>query len=438
MSPELPSQTSSPPPDRGTLLEARDDETSRRTSPESPRPTRTASECSPDSQPVTGNEAYGGRASAMLWAEMEAAALRASRARTMERGWWWATEKEEEGGTVEEGGTDDQTGGGDVEDGGLPVFSADDDVSHRVLFPGMNHALALLDKTLAILGGDGESCASDDDASSCSETASEEEITSSSEEEETSSSEEEETSPPIKTKTSPSEEEKTSPPPIPTTTSPDSDNDQEPPVSQPPPSSSSDSEDESIGPDWKDVLQAAACAGFDHNVIVRAAQRCSNLFNEGILLRRFQAPTQESSITILPNTSAAHPSSSSSSTTSSPPQRRHSSQTQGARSRSRSASAGSSARVFYCPVERCARAKNGFGKNWLLQRHMRHVHPGWKDEDVVMDEDVVVDEDSVKDKRVKKRPREDECEGGLHVDGFLRVIVPREGWSQEDGEEDSL
>ncbi|PTB68238.1 hypothetical protein BBK36DRAFT_1083191, partial [Trichoderma citrinoviride] len=202
--------------------------------------------------------------------------------------------------------------------------------------------------------------------------------------------------------------------------------------------------------DWSDVVGAAALAGFSHQVIARTAKRCANLFGEGMVMRRLdelpasRAPAfhtmeyrpekiepggdsddsdseadvatalssrQPSLLGRLSSRgrsssrgrASPHPSSSAFGTTT-PAGKRSQSKS---RSRSRSRS---SAGFHLCPVPTCERSATGFTRRQNLRRHMHLVHPGRGDDDE------------------EEWDSEDEVLGAVHVDGFLKPIVPARGW----------
>ncbi|KAF5027586.1 hypothetical protein F66182_328 [Fusarium sp. NRRL 66182] len=190
--------------------------------------------------------------------------------------------------------------------------------------------------------------------------------------------------------------------------------------------------------DWSDVLGAAAIAGFSGDVIARTARRCADLFVEGMVVRTLnEVPATNdkgtSSVEYRPEpiklsysdleaddesddaadlaqrrvasrqASLAHSSRS--------PDSIRSSSRRSTRSpsvpRSRSGSAGG---LVFCPITSCDRAAQGFTRKANLRRHLELVHQGQMEE---MDSD-------------------EEVLGGVHVDGFLRPIVPGRGWRGED------
>ncbi|KAK2590021.1 hypothetical protein QQS21_012299 [Conoideocrella luteorostrata] len=206
---------------------------------------------------------------------------------------------------------------------------------------------------------------------------------------------------------------------------------------------------------WSDVLGAAALAGFSPDVIARSTQRCANLFNQSMTMRRLDEqpasraqtfttteyhperinlpPSADgsSSDSDVANVSLAQrriasrqasltrsrvspssPASSSRRGRSSPQQSlpRSSQSPVGSRSRSRSRSR-SSAGLLFCPVPTCDRAASGFSRRANLRRHLQLVHPGHTSEEDESDDEVV---------------------GAVHVDGFLKTIQTGRGWRGED------
>lgn len=200
--------------------------------------------------------------------------------------------------------------------------------------------------------------------------------------------------------------------------------------------------------DWSDVLGAAALAGFSSEAIARTARRCADLFEEGMVVRTLnEVPVSQgtgiSGVEYRPEPirlsysdedqdaaaddesdgaadlvqrrvasrqaslarSSRSPDSlgsrrSARSSPAAPPKSPRS-------SRSASSAAGG---LVFCPVASCDRAAQGFTRRANLRRHIELVHQGQTEE---MDSD-------------------EEVAGGVHVDGFLRPIVPGRGWRGED------
>ncbi|QPG96149.1 hypothetical protein C2857_003339 [Epichloe festucae Fl1] len=216
--------------------------------------------------------------------------------------------------------------------------------------------------------------------------------------------------------------------------------------------------------DWSDVIGAASLAGFPPGVIARSAQRCANLFGQGMMLRRLDerpssrpgfatteyrpdrirlsaSPSSDDSDSDSPPPEAIltqkriasrqaslarsrSRSGISSPTSSSPvsscrrgrsPGRSASASASHSRSHSRSRSRCSSAGLLFCPVQTCHRAANGFARRANLRRHVHLVHPG-----------------CAEGEQDEQDESDDEVVGAVHVDGFLKTIHPGRGWRGED------
>ncbi|OLN84319.1 hypothetical protein CCHL11_05891 [Colletotrichum chlorophyti] len=186
--------------------------------------------------------------------------------------------------------------------------------------------------------------------------------------------------------------------------------------------------------DWSDVIGAASLSGFGPDVVARAAQRCADLFGQGMEIQTLaEGPATKGprpqTTRYLPAHRARAPSPWSSDSENDRPtaRRRTLNQRVGLRQdsvppsdsdaargrRSRSTSRTSSVGLFVCPVAGCERAAEGFGRRANLQRHVARVHPGQ-----------AVDVGDVES--------ENEMFGAVHVDGFLKPIRARKGWRAED------
>ncbi|TQN74028.1 hypothetical protein CSHISOI_01399 [Colletotrichum shisoi] len=198
--------------------------------------------------------------------------------------------------------------------------------------------------------------------------------------------------------------------------------------------------------DWSDVIGAASLAGFKPEVVARAAQRCADLFGEGMEMHTlFEGPASKGPkpqrTRYLPSDRHHRRASSSVSGSDSevdrPVVRRRVRSRQGslardsvppsdsdvtgaargrssrAPSRARSASRSSSVGLFFCPVAGCPRSAEGFARRANLLRHVASIHPGQ-----------AVEAGDVES--------EDEMDGAVHVDGFLKPIRARKGWRAED------
>lgn len=209
---------------------------------------------------------------------------------------------------------------------------------------------------------------------------------------------------------------------------------------------------------WRAVFGAASLAGFPRDAILRATQRCANLFGEGAGMRSLNdhSPARDTQKNFVPGGGASEkdeggedgmgelgevarmrlaardasrieepegklksrspsPAARStrnrarSETRSRTPAPRRSHTPSGSRSRSRSRSA---TPHLACPYRSCPRSVEPFSRRGNLVRHIEVMHGG---------EGLGMDVDS-----------EDEVEGGVHVDGFLRQVRVRRGWRGED------
>jgi hypothetical protein len=220
--------------------------------------------------------------------------------------------------------------------------------------------------------------------------------------------------------------------------------------------------------DWKDILGAAALAGFPPAALDRAARRCANLFGESMEMRTLaEGPLGQAGgiggtldrvvqyqrgmagpehapgeLSELEGDGGDGGSGDEDDETRSQSAARHlrasslaSEDARGrprgrtVRSRSRSASTaaatatarGSRSRslsaaacAYFCPVRACPRAVEGFARRPNLRRHLKLVH-GIVSDAAAQPQSVDVDS-------------EDEMLGAVHVDGFLRPIRIRKGW----------
>lgn len=195
--------------------------------------------------------------------------------------------------------------------------------------------------------------------------------------------------------------------------------------------------------DWKDVMGAAALAGFPPDVVARATQRCANLFGQGMEMHKIDETAISSGgrgvVTTTYQPGGEMPSSSSEaqedvgdldlhqarsmSRHSSAAQSRMISPTsdkegdeQGAspkKSQKRATSRGKG--KHFCPYADCDRALDGFDRPFNLKRHMKLVHG----------------QDSL-EVAEKKEAATDDMIGGVHRDGFLQPIQVQKGWRAED------
>jgi hypothetical protein len=71
---------------------------------------------------------------------------------------------------------------------------------------------------------------------------------------------------------------------------------------------------------------------------------------------------------------------------------------------------------YYCLYTGCPRRKRGFSRRHYLTKHLRQVHK--------LDQ---------KDIREAQGDSQEEMDGGVHVDGFMKELKRRTGWRAVDG-----
>ncbi|KAI0975403.1 RNA polymerase I-specific transcription initiation factor-domain-containing protein [Xylaria arbuscula] len=207
--------------------------------------------------------------------------------------------------------------------------------------------------------------------------------------------------------------------------------------------------------DWRDILGAAALAGFPAPALDRAARRCADLFGQSFAMHTlYEGPvdgvhdrvhntdkrvqyepgmivpvdsegsgeggeermSRATSVAPSEGRSRSRSVSLSRSQSLSQPRSRSRSKSR-PRSRSRSASTAGGLE-HYCIFSNCPRATDPFDRRPNLTRHYRLIHNYEADEETSgAAEDV---------------ESQDEMYGAVHVDGFLRPIKMRPGWRGED------
>ncbi|KAI6712486.1 hypothetical protein JHW43_004969 [Diplocarpon mali] len=159
--------------------------------------------------------------------------------------------------------------------------------------------------------------------------------------------------------------------------------------------------------DWSEVLGAAALVGFPDDVVERAARRCANLFGEGMDIRRMvEVPytEREAGDTLVryepqlipPLNDNLHDITSSSGSDSDLESDIQPTPHNSSLSRKQN---------VFCPVADCQRRKRGFVDANALKRHLETAHaiPQEETADWIL-------------------PSDEEMEGAVHVDGFLRPV----------------
>lgn len=123
--------------------------------------------------------------------------------------------------------------------------------------------------------------------------------------------------------------------------------------------------------DWSDIVGIASMTGWSQSVVMRTAQRCAHLFGEDMHFRTFDDEESRKRTNGMKESSLDAESSAESGTGSRPTSRKGKARSVQATGSGQTASRG---KVF-CPVEGCARQKNGFSRTWNLNLHMKRVHP---------------------------------------------------------------
>ncbi|KAI0467201.1 RNA polymerase I-specific transcription initiation factor-domain-containing protein [Xylaria cf. heliscus] len=189
--------------------------------------------------------------------------------------------------------------------------------------------------------------------------------------------------------------------------------------------------------DWRDVLGAAALAGFPAPALDRAARRCADLFGASFVLHTLQEgpPGQTRSdkhVRYEPGMKIPSLLDSEASNDERPSQRQCT-HTPGATSMEPSEGEGQSRRPakskqaqsryksgadekFLCMVSNCPRAVEPFDRRQNLVRHLRLIHNYHYPSDELRAE----------------AASGDEMHGTVHVDGFLKPIKMRPGWGGDD------
>jgi hypothetical protein len=193
--------------------------------------------------------------------------------------------------------------------------------------------------------------------------------------------------------------------------------------------------------DWSEVLGAAALVGFPPDVIARATQRCANLFGESMSMRSMvEIPFSKEGDDALthfqpqaiPDFGDEAIESSESEDTDDSSSASDSRRNRGERLK-RSIQLGQAPlrQTCFCPIADCPRKARGFNGMGKLKKHLQRGHQIAKDE---LDEYIL--------------PSDEEMDGAIHVDGFLKPLKQRGGprgnykkegkRSRDESEEDEL
>lgn len=232
---------------------------------------------------------------------------------------------------------------------------------------------------------------------------------------------------------------------------------------------------------WRNVLGAAALAGFSPTVIARATQRCSTLFGEGMTIHTLHEQSATSgkagveTMRYVPGVSLPSSSGEDDSSQEELAQLRTISRQSSLRPVSLSSpdpeseapvsrqSRSDTPEALVCPYPDCERATMPLAKRSNLKRHLRDVHGNQLPTDARRSRSGTpaiahfcpyshcprAIEGFTKRTNLSRHLREvhgkraaaftddeedsaDEMDGGVHVDGFLQPIKMRKGWRRED------
>ena len=186
--------------------------------------------------------------------------------------------------------------------------------------------------------------------------------------------------------------------------------------------------------DWSEILGTAALLGFSPKVIDRATQRCATLFGEGMtmlsLVENPKSGDEDQIVDYVPgeipdfdnlenySTARSENEDEGPKTGRRPSRGRKRSENEMDIGKSEAETRTSSGvdTAYYCPYPGCRRHKHGFSKKHYLSAHLRDVHK--------------LDKRAI---REAQQDSEEEMEGGVHVNGFMKEVKRRTGWRALDG-----
>ncbi|KAI9743576.1 MAG: hypothetical protein M1818_002891 [Claussenomyces sp. TS43310] len=190
--------------------------------------------------------------------------------------------------------------------------------------------------------------------------------------------------------------------------------------------------------DWSEVMGTAALVGFPADVISRATQRCTALFGEGMEMRSLildpKSGRCDDEITryvpeMLPDTLSRDSDETTTTTTTTthdtariPTLRRRPGERKRASSRRSDETVerpqeSSDDAAFWCPLPDCVRHEQGFRQRGHLRSHLARAHK-------LAGEEL--------EATMRQADEEEEMDGGVHVDGFMKVVKGRRGWRSGD------
>ncbi|PQE04267.1 hypothetical protein CJF31_00004204 [Rutstroemia sp. NJR-2017a BVV2] len=166
--------------------------------------------------------------------------------------------------------------------------------------------------------------------------------------------------------------------------------------------------------DWSEVLGSAALVGFSPDVIARATQRCANLFGESMTMRTMvEGPVSAQAMDYLVE---YHPGMIPDLEDVEDEMSVPASETAAITNTNDSSSV--NRKPYYCPNTKCPANKSGFKTSADLLKHVKTEHKISKKQI----EELMFDSD-------------DEMDGAVHVDRFLKPISGKRGWRGLDSGE---
>ena len=182
--------------------------------------------------------------------------------------------------------------------------------------------------------------------------------------------------------------------------------------------------------DWSDIIGIASLTGgFSQKSIEQAAARCALLFDEGVSFRTLGVEgggKADGEFDILPQGRRE-----------SAPQKRPN-KVRKVRSKEMDRSG-----ALFCHVKWCKRHTKGFPRLWHLNKHMKGIHgiPTPKELELAAQRKRSERTDQNDGNAVldgyEAEGSDDDMEDGVHVDGYMREIRVRPGWSRYWGESSS-
>jgi hypothetical protein len=158
--------------------------------------------------------------------------------------------------------------------------------------------------------------------------------------------------------------------------------------------------------DWSEVLGSAALVGFPPDVIARATQRCANIFGESMNMRTMiEAPFDaDSADTLTTYEPEEIPDFDSEENTSDDEQSDGDSDaTIPKHTQAKSSGCAPKIEVCFCPISNCPRQTRGFASTQKMKEHLKNGH--------------TMSQEEIKEFEI---PSDEEMDGAVHVDGFLR------------------